>query len=76
MGDLRKVERLRMLRRAPFCPSFRRPGSDPTQRRNICNPFGPHGTREDEADPATAIKTAEDAGYQIIGGPQPQTKAF
>jgi hypothetical protein len=29
---------------------------------------GPHDTREDEADPAIAIKTAEDAGYQVIGG--------
>src|ERR1700722_10104518 len=29
MGDLRRLERLRMLRRAAFCPSFSRPGSDP-----------------------------------------------
>jgi hypothetical protein len=37
---------------------------------------GPHGTREDEADPAIAIKTAEDAGYQVIGGPHRKPKHF
>ena len=31
---------------------------------------GSHGTREGEADPAIAIKTAEDAGYQVVGGPR------
>jgi hypothetical protein len=37
---------------------------------------GPHDTREDEADPAIAIKTAEDAGYQVIGGPRRKPKHF
>jgi hypothetical protein len=37
---------------------------------------GLHGTREDEADPAIAIKTAEDAGYQAIGGPRRKPKHF
>jgi hypothetical protein len=36
----------------------------------------PHGTREDEADPATAIKTAEDVGYQVIEGPRRKPKHF
>src|SRR3984885_14454230 len=37
---------------------------------------GPHGTREDKADPAIAIKTAEDAGYQVVGGPHRKPKHF
>ena len=37
---------------------------------------GLHGTREHEADPAIAIKTAEDAGYQVIGGPRRKPKHF
>ena len=37
---------------------------------------GPHDTREHEADPAIAIKTAEDAGYQVIGGPRRKPKHF
>jgi hypothetical protein len=37
---------------------------------------GPHGTREDEADPAIAIKPAEDAGYQVIGGPHRKPTHF
>ena len=36
----------------------------------------PHGTREDEADPAIAIKIAEDAGSQVIGGPRREPKHF
>jgi hypothetical protein len=35
-----------------------------------------HGAREDEADPTTAIKTAEDAGYQVIGEPHRKPKHF
>ena len=38
--------------------------------------YGPHDTREHEADPAIAIKTAEDAGYQVIGGPRRKPKHF
>jgi hypothetical protein len=37
---------------------------------------GPHDTREHEADPAIAIKTAEEAGYQVIGGPRHKPKHF
>jgi hypothetical protein len=37
---------------------------------------GPHDTREHEADPAIAIKTAEDAGYQGIAGPRRKPKHF
>ena len=37
---------------------------------------GLHGAHEDEADPAIAIKTAEDAGYQAIGGPRRKPKHF
>ena len=37
---------------------------------------GLHGTREDEADPAIAIKTAEDVGYQVIGGPRRKPTHF
>lgn len=37
---------------------------------------GLHGTREDEADPAIAIKTAEGAGYQVIGEPRRKPKHF
>jgi hypothetical protein len=37
---------------------------------------GLHGAREDEADPAIAIKTAEDAGYQVVGGPRRKPKHF
>ena len=37
---------------------------------------GPPDTREHEADRAIAIKTAEDAGYQVIGGPHRKPKHF
>jgi hypothetical protein len=37
---------------------------------------GLHGAREDEADPAIAIKTAEDVGYQVIGGPRRKPTHF
>jgi hypothetical protein len=37
---------------------------------------GPHDTRENEADPAIATKTAENAGYQVIGEPRRKPKHF
>ena len=37
---------------------------------------GLHDTREHEADPAIAIKTAEDAGYQVVGGPRCKPRHF
>ena len=37
---------------------------------------GPHDTREDEADPAIAIKTAGDSGYQVIGGTRRKPEHF
>jgi hypothetical protein len=37
---------------------------------------GPHDTHEHEADAAIATKTAENAGYQVIGGPRREPKHF